>query len=155
MEVALPILLTVVSSLIVIFGIVFGIAIVILRRMASRNMAAALANFPQAQVLARSALFFGQQSKGVTQLRGNGTLLLTDDTLYFRKWVPMTEYTIPLGSIRSIETPIAHLGKSYGKPLLKVNYRSEGGSEDAIAWYVRDLESAMAQIEAKRGSIAV
>ena len=97
-------------------------------------------------------MFFGQQSKGATQLRGTGTLLLTDDALYFRKWVPMTEYIIPFDSIVSIETPKGHLGKTYGKPLLKVNYRSAGGGADSIAWYVRDLESVKAQIERKRGN---
>lgn len=135
---------------IVVVGIAVGIALVVVRRMAASGMVAALEKFPKAHVLGRDALLFGQESKGVTQLRGNGTLLLTDHELYFRRWVPMTEYTIPLRSISALETPKVHLGKSYGKPLLKVNYQRDDGQRDSIAWYVRDLESAIAQIEAMR-----
>jgi predicted secreted protein len=146
----IPIALLTVSVLIVFFAIVFGVVFLFLRPMASRNIAAALERHPSAQVLERAAMFFGQESKGVTQLRGTGTLLLTEHEVYFRKWVPMTEYVIPLGSITSIETPNVHLGKTYGKPLLKVSYQREDGQPDSIAWSVRDLDAAIAQVEAMR-----
>jgi hypothetical protein len=149
-ELFIPIALLTVSVLIVFFAIVFGAVFLFLRPMASRNIAAALERHPSAQVLERAAMFFGQESKGVTQLRGNGTLLLTERELYFRKWVPMTEYVIPLRSITAIETPKGHLGKTYGKPLLKVSYQRDDGQPDSIAWYVRDLDAAIAQVEAMR-----
>lgn len=146
----IPLVLTIIIALLLFFVIIFGAAQLFIRTLASRNLTAALERFPQAHTLGRDALMFGQESKGVTQFRGNGTLLLTERELYFRKWITNIEHIIPLGSIISIERPRVFLGKTYGKPLLKINYQRDDGQRDSIAWYVRDLESAIAQIEAMR-----
>jgi hypothetical protein len=57
----------------------------------------------------RNANFFGQQSHGVKQIRGNGVLILTDKELYFGMWVPKKEIKIPLFAIKSIDNPNSFL----------------------------------------------
>jgi hypothetical protein len=132
--------------------VIFGVVGVFTRRLRAQNLAAAQAKFPHAQLIVPDAMFFGQQSKGATQLRGTGTLVLTDKELYFRKWAVGDELTIPFSSIESIETPKGHLGKTYGRPLLKVNYRREDGQADSVAWFVGDLPQVKGQLETLSGS---
>lgn len=80
------------------------------------------------------------------QMRGNGTLILTDSELIFEMWVLNTEFRIPLQSIQSLENPTSFLGKSRFAPLLKVVYTNDQGSTDAMAWQVSDLSGWMRQI---------
>jgi hypothetical protein len=78
---------------------------------------------------------FGVTSKGPAQLRGNGALVLTHETLLFMPLVG-DEIAIPRGGIRSTSIVRAHLGKTVGRPLLKIDY-----DDDSIAFYVDDPES--------------
>jgi hypothetical protein len=96
------------------------------------------------------ANFFGQTSKGLGQIRGNGALVLTPNQLYFALFAPRRELTIQLGDVVSLFTPRVHLGKTVGAKLLRVDYRADGG-EDAAAWAVRDLEEWVSDIERYRG----
>ncbi len=89
--------------------------------------------------LERGANFFGQESKGYAQLRGNGVLVITGKELYFEMWMPERELSVPLSSILRIETPRFYLGKTKGYPLLKVVFRNSRGEVDSMAWMVRDL----------------
>lgn len=146
MDAFMPLIVTFVILLIAFVAVSF-----FLRRLATQNEAAARAKYPAARMVVPDAVFFGQQSKGSMQLRGNGTLLLTDRELYFRKWLPVTEYAIPLSQIESIETPKIYLGKTYGRPLLKINYRGADGQPDSMGWYVSDIESVRRQLDAVRG----
>ncbi|MEX2619395.1 MAG: hypothetical protein WD250_04170 [Egibacteraceae bacterium] len=84
-------------------------------------------------------LSFGQTSKGVTQVRGNGTLVLTDDRLVFLMWMPRRELVIPLAAVEAVDTTRSHLGKTMGRDLLRVCWRDPRGGEDAIAWLLDDL----------------
>jgi hypothetical protein len=133
-----------------ILAVVFGATFLVLRQMRVRGEQEVRTRYPNAKLVIPSAVFFGQQSKGVGQLRGNGTLAITDREVYFRKWVSPTEHIIPIARIEAIESPRAFLGKSYGRPLLKLNYRRDDGQPDSIAWYVPNLEAAASQIEALR-----
>ena len=87
----------------------------------------------------RGANFFGQESKGLGQVRGNGVLLLTDKELYFGMWTPKKELRIPLVAVKSVETPKSFLGKSVLRKLLKVTFENDLGDIDAVAWYIKDL----------------
>jgi hypothetical protein len=88
-----------------------------------------------------SANFFGQESKGVRQVRGNGVLVLTEETLYFEMWVkPKTIIEIPIKSIKKIDIVKSHLHKSKFRPLLKVIFTNGIGEHDSIAWMVNNLE---------------
>jgi len=87
------------------------------------------------------ANFFGQESKGRGQIRGNGLIVLTKDELCFEMYTPKREFTIPLRSISKIETVKSHLSKTKFRPLLKVIYTNELGETDSLAWLVRDLDN--------------
>jgi hypothetical protein len=123
---------------------------VVLRNTARQKEASARERYPNARQIDRAASFFGQKSRGVTQMRGNGTLILTDSDLIFEMWVPNTEFRIPLRSIQSLENPTSFLGKSRFTPLLKVVYSNEQGTTDAMAWQVPDLSGWMRRINEAR-----
>lgn len=93
---------------------------------------------------------FGQESKGVMQVRGTGTLSLTHSALRFTLLIPHREWNIPLPNIIRIESPKSHLYKSQGVPLLKVVYHNESGQEDSIAWRVSALQEWIDAINAQR-----
>lgn len=93
--------------------------------------------------------FFGQKSRGMAQIRGNGGLVLLRDRLYFLLAAPRRELAIPLESITDVSLPTTFLGKSVLRPLLRVDFDSTAGA-DAAAWALRDpgqwktaLEQAM------------
>lgn len=95
-----------------------------------------------------SANFFGQESLGMGQIRGNGTLVITDENLYFQLWLPKREFWIPLNSITAIEMPRSHLGKSKLRPLLKVVFQNEQDQRDSMAWLVADPYTLKKALEA-------
>ena len=97
-----------------------------------------------------SASFFGKKSKKFKQVRGNGVLILTRRELFFRRLMPESEISIPLQNVQGVETPLSFLGKSIFRPLLKVDYRTETGEADSIAWYVKNLKCFREGIENQR-----
>lgn len=135
-----------VLGLVAAFVVIFGGILISLGYMARRKEARARQQYPAACKIDRAANFFGQQSRGVMQVRGNGTLILTDTELIFELWVPKRVYHIPLQTIRSVENPKSFLGKSRFTPLLKVVFVDDQGVEDAIAWQVRDLNDWMRKL---------
>ena len=132
------------------FAVVFGGVFVVLRNTARQKEAGARERYPNARHVDRAASFFGQESRGGTQMRGNGTLILTDSDLIFEMWVPNREFRIPLRSIQSLENPASFLGKSRFAPLLKVVYTNDQGTTDAMAWQVPDLSGWMRLINEAR-----
>jgi hypothetical protein len=142
--------LTLLLGLVVFFGVVFGGVFIFLRNTARQRQASARERYPNARQIDRAASFFGQESRGVTQMRGNGTLVLTDSDLIFEMWVPSSEFRIPLSRIESLENPTSFLGKSRFTPLLKVVYTNDQGTRDAMAWQVPDLSGWMRHINDAR-----
>ena len=95
---------------------------------------------PGAVVLSdETANFFGLESRGPAQIRGNGFLGLSDDELVFVMWLPRRTIRIPRASMSSIDRPRSHLGKTVGHPLLKILFTNAEGQTDSAAWLVRDL----------------
>lgn len=92
------------------------------------------------------ANFFGVQSRGPAQLRGNGGLVLTEDRLVFHMLVPDRTITIPLEDVREVSLVRSHLGKAVRRDLLHVRYAVPDGT-DAIAWFVRDAEAWRRAVE--------
>ncbi len=84
-----------------------------------------------------SANFFGEKSKGGKQIRGNGALVLTKGEVFFIRAVPFTEYIIPIESITEISTPTSFNGKTVFSKLLRIQYKTDSGS-DAMAWAIRN-----------------
>lgn len=136
--------------LVLFFAVVFGGVLVVLRYIARQKEAKALASYPTARQIERSANFFGQESRGAAQLRGNGTLILTDSDLIFEMWMSNQAFRIPLRRIQALENPSSFLGKSRFTPLLKVVYTTEQGTTDAMAWQVADLSGWMRHINEAR-----
>lgn len=94
-------------------------------------------NFDKEEIIGATtrANFFGVQSKGGKQLRGNGALVLTKDRLCFIRGVPQSVYTIPTKTITQVSLPKSFNGKSVFSKLLCVHHSVEGG-KDAMAWAV-------------------
>jgi len=88
----------------------------------------------------------GLESLGRAQVRGNGTLALSIDELRFRQWIPQRDIRVPLANVTDAGTKRWWLGKTVGRRLLCVRWRNEDGSEDAMAWQVRDLEGWLADL---------
>ncbi len=87
------------------------------------------------------AHFYGLESLGHFQNRGNGVLVLTAKQLFFLKALPRREFSIPIESITAVKNPRSHLGKTNIAKLLRVEFTNEKGSSDAVAWMVgKDVE---------------
>lgn len=130
-----------------ILAIVFA-ALLVVRWVTSRRLNALRERFPGA-LRTEPAKFYGQESRGVGQLRGNGVLVLLSDRLIFEMLVPSREYTIPLSRIVRTESPKSYLGSTNFRPLLKVVFQGEAGKLDSMAWLVRDIPDWQAQIGAR------
>ena len=84
------------------------------------------------------ANFFGQNSKGMGQNRGNGILIFTDKGIFFEMWFPKKSMHIPLASIIKADKVTTFLGKTKSKPLLKIQFYNDKGMMDSAAWLVKD-----------------
>lgn len=98
------------------------------------------------QTLAQS---FGEESRGVAQLRGSGALALTASELWFVMYVTNRELRIPIADVRAVSLVRSHLGKTQFTDLLHVRYTS-GGTEDAIAWRLPDPKVWKEKLESLR-----
>jgi hypothetical protein len=91
------------------------------------------------EIVDRAARLIGLQSKGGAQLRGNGCLGLSRDSLWFVQWLPRKTLQIPRSAITAVEETRVHAGKA-GPQMLKVTF-TQDGQTDSAAWTVHDLES--------------
>lgn len=89
---------------------------------------------------------FGVESGGPWQVRGNGNLVLTEDELIFAQWVPDRPLRIPRRSIVHVSTTKSHLGKTIGRPLLKVVWTRDDGEQDSIVLWVKDLDRWLVEL---------
>lgn len=116
-------------------------------RRAEQELDAALGGQP---VLLRDSMasFFGLASIGRVQVRGNGSLVLTSETLGFRLALSRRPpLLIPRSAIQKVESTRSHLGKMVlGHPLLTVHFVNAAGEVDVVAWLVRDLDRWLAQL---------
>lgn len=128
------------AAVIVIIGLIIFLAVI--RKAGRERQEYVQQRFAGKKILLSDKLanFFGQESAGVSQIRGNGILILAEDELFFLMLLPKREVSVPLGSITGIETPSSFLAKSVGRALLQVNFTSEVGETDSIAWYTSKLE---------------
>ena len=111
-----------------------------LRRRAKRHLAGS------ALLREDDANSFGVESAGPWQVRGNGTLALTEDEVLFAQWLPNRLLRMPRRSIVEVTTVRSHLGKTVGRKLLKVVWTTEAGEQDSIALWVGDLEGWLAAL---------
>jgi hypothetical protein len=142
-----------VLGLLVGFGVIFTAVFVVLSRVARKSENEARKQHPDARHIEAGALFFGQESRGAAQMRGNGTLILTSSELVFKQWVVGREFRVRYQDIESIDMPTSFLGKTQGVSLLRVNYLNESGSRDAMAWRVRDPNGLKRSLDEARSSV--
>ena len=125
-------------------GAVFFLVLTVffVRRLEKVRSAEVLSKFEGQELLGctSNANFFGIESAGLGQVRGNGVLLLTKEELYFEMWIPRKEIRIPVQSIVEVKSVRSHLMKSKGIPLLKVVFTNPKGLRDSCAWAVANLE---------------
>ncbi len=93
-----------------------------------------------------NANFFGLESKGGQQIRGNAALVLTNDELWSCLGAPLRELSIPISDIVGVSLVKSHCGKSVFLDLLRVEFLAEGG-RDAGGWFVRDAAAWKHDIE--------
>ena len=129
-------------------AVVFAFVLILVIRAIARSIEKkrakeVMARFVGQEVLGATsnALFFGQESRGMGQVRGNSVLVLTPEQLYCEMWSPRRRFEIPVGSITEISTPESHLGKTRFSKLLKVSYENASGRDDSCAWLIRNLDT--------------
>ena len=102
---------------------------------------ARLAEVPGDVLRTTAATSLGLTSLGVGQLRGTGTLILTDGEVAFAQWRPDRLVRIPRPAIVEVDTTRTHLGKTMSRDLLRIRWgNAETDVEDTIAFFVRDLD---------------
>jgi type II secretory pathway pseudopilin PulG len=82
------------------------------------------------------ANFYGVASKGATQTRGLGVLVLTPEELVFLQLVPSTELRVPRSALAHVELARSFLGKTQARDLLVVEWTTGEGEEDRAAFDV-------------------
>lgn len=125
------------------------------RGVAARTRALIEHHFPVGSTVRSDdmAQFFGLESRGAVQMRGNGGLVLTRDELCFLPLVGDAALRIPRRAIRVVSEVRSHLGKTVGRPLLRVEYEGEGGP-DAVAWFVNDVSAWRAELSPQPANTA-
>ena len=132
------------------------IALLLLKSLYQKWTKTVLSKFKGQKLIAASisANFFGQESLGYKQFRGNGVLVLTEKELYFELCMPKKEIHILNSDIIDVESPKTHLGKTKFMPLLKIIFKNKKGQDDSVAWVVDNLPYWKETLEAiiKKGS---
>ena len=130
------------SLILILNAIVVLIIAIVVRNIQSRKVKEVLSKIDKKRVLAinSNANFFGQQSLGLTQMKGNGVLILMDSEVYYEMWIPKKIIRIPLESIKDIEETKFYLGKTKFKPLLKITFINDENEEDSCTWLVSNIK---------------
>jgi hypothetical protein len=108
-----------------------------------------LSNFDESQISLVSANpnFYGQYSLGRGQIRGNGVLILTSDSLFFEMYFPKKKFYFPLRNITKVDTVKSFLGKTQFRQLLRISFINDKGEEDSATWLVKNLDVWINRIE--------
>ena len=122
---------------------ILGVSENMIKKLFRKRIYEILGRFDNSEIklTSETANFFGQRSKGIRQIRGNGVLILMNSILFFEMWHPKKILEIPLSSIGQIEVTRSFLGKSRFKDLLKISFINLEGERDEAAWLVEDLEN--------------
>ncbi len=142
---------SILGFVIILCVVILGILIVmfaVVRRDITKRAESILLKFQNKNILAVSSSvnYFGRESLGMKQVRGNGILVLTNNELYYQMLLPRKELSIPVDHIIGIEDPVSFLGKSRSKPLLKVYFNTEKGT-DSAAWLLENVNQWKSLLE--------
>jgi hypothetical protein len=138
---ALTIVLLVVGLVVLILAIVLGTLRIVVGRVRKSSAEKIATRFGSEEVVRSDPManFFGLESKGTTQIRGNGALVLTPTVLWFSRVGSSEPLEIPVTAIREVDLVSSHLGKTVGRKLLHVRFETPQGS-DGVAWWTKDVE---------------
>lgn len=70
-------------------------------------------------------------SRGQLQIRGDSALLLLDGALFFRILLPSPELQFPLDRITALGYTKSFLGKACLRPLLRIDFITDHGTDAA------------------------
>ena len=116
-----------------------------------RRAEARLAEVPGAVRRTTAATSVGLTSLGPGQLRGTGTLVLTDAEVAFAQWRPDHLVRIDRAAIAEVDTTRTHLGKTMKTDLLRIRWNdAAAGDEDTLALFVRELDAWLADLGGRR-----
>ena len=90
--------------------------------------------------------FFGQKSRGKSQIRGNGFFALTDEEIFFELFVAKRVFRIYYSNILEMKIQRWFLGKSMERDLLVIRYLNEKKEEDEIGFLLKDPRLWMEKI---------
>ncbi len=96
----------------------------------------------------KTALYVARQSDGYSHFRGMGYLVLTKEELFFERQMDNKVISIPIHSIIEVGETRRLGGQNPGPIMLKVDFRSPRGQEDAIAWSVKNKDQWVREISA-------
>jgi len=82
-------------------------------------------------------------------LTSTGTLVLTGSEVAFAQWRPLRVLRIDLGDLTRVDTTREHLGKTMRSDVLRLAWL-EGGTEQQVAFFVRDLDPWLAALGGRR-----
>jgi hypothetical protein len=136
-----------VVAILLFVALLFALIMIPVARRARRLRSELEAELGDAAKRTENVRGLGLQSRGKGQVRGNGWLVLTDDELRFKQWIPAREDRIPLAAVIEVETPRVWLGKTVGRKLLCVRWQTPDGGEDAMAWEVRDVDAWLSALQ--------
>lgn len=134
----------VVAAIVGFFAIMVIVGASRLRRM--RNAYRARIDAVGPTELSGQANFFGQASEGKAQVRGLGTLLLTESEVVFAQLMPARELRVPRSSITSCRVTRHFLGKTQGRDLLIVMWESNGMG-DAAAFDTANISDWISRLD--------
>ncbi len=117
-------------------------------RVSAASAAAIDREFAGATVLRKAPManYFGLESEGGKQVRGNGALVATPDELWFQRVGASEPLRVPRHTITATSVVRSHAGKSVGRALVRVDFEGREGP-DAAAWYVPDAEAWAAELQ--------
>ena len=125
------------------------IALVIVRGGRSRAQAR-LAEVPGTVMRTSAATSLGLSSQAEAPVRGTGTVVLTDLEVAFAQWRPDRLLRIPRASIVETDTTREHLGRTMNGDVLRIRWRTDDGTEDCVALFLRDLDPWLADLGGTR-----
>lgn len=131
------------SGIAIVLGITLGILIIVRQREVARWKQAGI-TITKGPV---SANYRGHASMNLP-VKGNGVLAITDSDLRFVRFLPRSEFVIPLNQITSLEHRQTWKGSYRSHPVLVIHYR-DSDRDEAVGFIVRnpaDWSAALAQV---------
>ena len=126
------------------------IAVVIVRNGRSKALAR-LDEVPGPVRRSMAATCLGVESAGLGQVKGTGTLVLTDAEVAFAQWRPDHLIRVPRSAIAEVDTTRSYLGKTMNADMLRIRWTDEG-NPDTVAFFVRELDPWLADLGGHRGA---